>query len=54
VGGAQRPQDLPHPALADPDQPGDVAEFEALAALSLPQSPQLRDPLGGGEGGLPP
>jgi hypothetical protein len=38
-GGAQRPQDLPHPALADPDQPGDVGEGEALAALGLPQPP---------------
>ena len=50
VGGAQRPQDLPHPALADPDQAGDVAEFEALAALGLPQPPELLDPLGAGQG----
>jgi hypothetical protein len=46
VGGAQRAQDLPDPALADPDQPGNVAEFEALAALGFPQSPELLDPLG--------
>ena len=50
VGGAQRPKDLPHPALADPDQPSHLAEFEALAALGLPQPPELLDPLGAGQG----
>src|SRR5215207_83179 len=39
VGGAQRPQDLPDSAFADPDQAGNVAEIEALAALGLPQPP---------------
>ena len=53
VGGAQRPQDLPHPALADPDQPSHVGELEALAALGLPQPPELLDPLGAGEGAAP-
>ena len=49
VGGAQRPQDLPYPALAGPDQAGDVGDGEALAALSLPQPPELGDALGAGE-----
>ena len=49
VGGAQRPQDLPYPALAGPDQAGDVGDGEALAALGLPQPPELGDALGAGE-----
>jgi hypothetical protein len=50
VGGAQRPQDLPHPGLPDPQQAGHIGEREPLAALGLPQPPQLLDPLGAGEG----
>ena len=46
-------QDLPHPALADPDQAGDVGEFEPLAALGLPQLPELLDALGAGQGAAP-
>jgi hypothetical protein len=50
VGGPQRPQDLPHPTLADPDQAGDVGEGEPLATLDLPEPPELLDPLGAGQG----
>ena len=46
----KRAQDLPDPALADPDQPGDVGDGEPLAAFGLPQPPQLLDPLGAGQG----
>jgi hypothetical protein len=53
VGGAQGPQDLPDAAFADPDQAGNVAEFEALAALGLPQPPQLLDALSAGQGAAP-
>jgi hypothetical protein len=49
VGGAQRPQHLPHPTLPDPQQAGHIGEGEPLAALGLPQPPQLLDPLGAGE-----
>jgi hypothetical protein len=53
VGGPQRPEHLPDPALADPDQASDVTELEALTALGLPQPPQLLDTLGVGEGTAP-
>jgi hypothetical protein len=53
VGGPQWPQDLPHPALPDPDQPGHIGEGEPLATLGLPQPPQLLNPLGAGQGAAP-
>ena len=53
MGGAQRPQDLAHATLADPDQPGHLSEGEPLATLGLPQPPQLGDPLGAGQGAAP-
>jgi hypothetical protein len=48
VGGSQRPKYLPYPALAGPDQAGDVGDGEPLAALGLPQLPELGDALGAG------
>jgi hypothetical protein len=53
VGGAQRAKDLPHAALPDPDDAGQVGEGDALAALHLPQPPQLLNALCGGEGAAP-
>jgi len=49
VGGPQRPQDLADPTLAHANQAGDVGEREPLAALDLPQPPQLLNPLGVGQ-----
>jgi hypothetical protein len=49
VGGPQWPQHLADPALAHADQAGDVGELEPLAALDLPQPPELGDPLGVGQ-----
>ena len=49
AGGPQWPQDLTDPTLAHADQAGDVGELEPLAALDLPQPPELGDPLGVGQ-----
>ena len=49
VGGAQRSKDLPHPALPDPDHAGDIGGREPLAAVGLPEPPELLDPLRRGE-----
>ena len=49
VDGAQRPQDLPDAALADADDAGHLREGELLAALDLPQPPEVFDALGAGE-----
>jgi hypothetical protein len=49
VGGAQGAEHLPDSALADPDQAGHIGEREPLAALGLPQPPELLDAGGVGQ-----
>jgi len=50
VGGAQRPKDLADAAFTDADDAGQIGDGEPLAALGLPQPPELLDALGAGEG----